>query len=287
MSVQGKLNDQDFDEWSAMRARRVYEAGIRLLAALGEEEEFPRDVAGVERLVGDTAEGRFREVMSFAVESPGGLPRYSGEYKVWVSPGGDGSIRLRAEDFGLSATTGVLSPDGTFTDISQQHGFGVPDDQLTPQALADRETVERHRRERGAAEAESTARTEEEQRRFRVEYLRGVSAAPWQDPEGLVVVWVAFYETGLVLVHLRPHPGEEAHDPDEEWPGQRLDAAAMPALAVVDDLGNEYEEVGAPRLGLTRPLLRAQRSFAPAVPDDARRLLVRSEWGTVDIEVPS
>jgi hypothetical protein len=287
MGVRGKPEDQAFDEWSAMRARRVYEAGIRLLAALGEEEEFPRDVAGVERLVGDTAEGRFGEVMSFAVESPDGLPRYSGEYKVWVSPGGDGSIRLRAEDFGLSATTGVLSPDGTFSDISQQRGFGVPDNQLTPQALADRETVERRRRERGAADAESAVRVEKEQRRFRVEYLRGVSAAPWQDPDGLVVVWVAFYETGLVLVHLRPHPSEEAHDPDEEWPGERLHAAAMPAMTVVDDLGNEYEEVGSPRVDLTRPLLRAQRSFTPAVPEDARRLLVRSDWGTVDVEVAS
>lgn len=283
--MQGKPEDQEFDEWSAMGARRVYEAGIRLLAALGEDGEFPRDVARVERLVGDTAEGRLGEVMSFAVEPPDGLPRYSGEYKVWVSPSGDGSIRLRAEDFGMSATTGVLSPDGTFSDISQQQGFGVSDDRLTPQALADRETVERRRREREAADAESAVRREEERRRFRVEYLRGVSAAPWQDPEGLVVVWVAFYETGLLLVHLGPRPGGEAHDLDEEWPGDRLLAAAMPALTVVDDLGNEYEEVGSPRLGLTQPLLRAQRSFTPAVPGEARRLLVRSDWGTVDVEV--
>jgi hypothetical protein len=283
--VRGKPENQVFDEWSAMGARRVYEAAIRLLAALGENKEFPRDVSGVQRLLGDTAEGRFGEVMSFAVEPPDGLPRYSGEYLVWVSPGGDGSLRLRAEDFRLSATTGILSPDGTIRDISQQQGFGVPDDQLTAQARADRETVERRRRERGAADGESAVRREEEQRRFRVEYLRGVSAAPWQDPEGLVVVWVAFYETGLVLVHLRPHPGEEAHDPDEEWPGERLHAAAMPAITVVDDVGNQYEEVGAPRLGLTGPLLRAQRSFVPAVPKSARRLLVRSDWGTVDVEV--
>src|SRR5262249_27372558 len=151
VGVQGEPKDQAFDEWAAMGARRVYEAGIRLLAALGEDEEFPRDVAGVERLVGGAAEGRFGEGVGFAVRAPGELPRYSGEHKVWVSPSGDGSIRLRAEGFGLSATTGLMSPDGTFTHISQQQGFGVPDDRLTAQALADRETVERRRRERHAA----------------------------------------------------------------------------------------------------------------------------------------
>lgn len=276
---------EPFDEWADLTIGPLYEAALRLLAALGTEPTFPNDIDGIEQLIARVAEGELGEVMDFAVEDPGGLPRFSGEHLYWVRPKSDGSVRLRSESFGWSAVSVVVSPDGRLSGFSAEEGFGVPDSELTEQAHADREAVESRRREIEAADAESRQRVEEDQQRFRTEHLRGVSAAPWQDPEGLVVTWVAFYDAGFILSHLLPRAAEERSDREENRPGEALWLAARPEIHVADDLGNEYEEIGAGRADVNWPLLRASREFGPAVARRASRLVVRSEWGSVDIEV--
>ena len=179
----------------------------------------------------------------------------------------------------------VLSAEGRLTEFSIEEGFGVPDAELTAQALADREVVEHLWKEQEAASSESDRRIEGDQRRFRTDHLRGVSAAPWQDPEGLVVTWIAFYDTGFIVSHLLPRAAEERSDRQDDQPGEALWSAARPMLRISDDLGNEYEEVGAGRVDANWPLLRASREFTPAVPGGASRLVVRSDWGSVDIGV--
>jgi hypothetical protein len=262
-----------FDERSAFGFRRLYEEGLKLLGALGDAPTFPLDLGGVEELVAAVIEAEPQiwpeKRIRFAAEPPGELPRYTGEHLLWVSPLGDGTLRLRAEEYGLSAAAATLAPDGRLSGFEREQGFGVPDAELTAQAREDRDLVERRRREAEAETAESTRRVEEEQGRFRTAGLRGVAAAPWQDPAGMVVTWVAFYEPGFIVNHVMPH---EAGD-------------GWAALAIVDDLGNAYKRVDGRSPEPGRRLIRGASEFAPGVPAEASRLIIRSDWGSVDVEV--
>jgi hypothetical protein len=242
---------------------------LRLLAALGDAPAFPTDIEGVERLLAAVVPRDPDLPSRFAVESGGALPRYSGQGLVWVCPLGDGSLRLRSEDYALQASAVTLAPDGRFSDFERQRGFGVPEAELTEQAHADRERVERRAREAEEEYVAGQRRRERERGRFRVDGLRGVSAAPWQDPAGLVIAWVAFYEPGFIVSHLLAREIGGWHPP----------------LRIVDDLGNEYDEVGVGRTAINKPLYRAAREFGPGVAAGARRLIVRSDWGVVDVEV--
>jgi hypothetical protein len=284
--VAKNLRPGSFDEWAAMRVVRLYDAALRLLAALGGEPQFPADVVDLEVLLSRVGQDGTGEATTFAVEAPEELPRYSGRRLLWVSPAGEGRVRIRAEDSDLIATVALLSPDGRLRCVSDEEGFGVAESKLTDQARSDRDSVARLHR---AVEAEGTGASQaiESERRFRAEHLRGVSAAPWQEPTGLVVTWVAFYEAGVVLTHLIPHIRDKSYDSEDEWSGERLRAMAMPSIAVVDNRGNEYAEVGPPRLELSGHLLRAEREYVPAVPHSATRLIVQSAWGSVDVEVRS
>jgi hypothetical protein len=263
--------EEPFDETFAFGFRRLYEDGLRLLGALGTAPAFPADLVGVERLIGRVAAAEPEERIRLAAESPGTLPRYTGEHLVWVCPRGDGTLRLRGEEYGLGAVAATLAPDGRFSDFERQQGFGVADGDLTEQARADRDLVERRMREAEAAAAESTRRVEEQQGRFRSTGLRGVVAAPWQDPGGLVITWVAFYEPGFIVSYLL------ADGPDDRWAD----------LSVVDDLGNSYEGVGADRTTSHLAIVHGHREFVPGVAAGASRLIVRSPWGAVDVEVPA
>src|ERR1700749_2802791 len=169
--------EEPYDETFAFGFRRLYDDGLRLLCALGGVAAFPTTLAGVERLTGRVAADEPEERIRLAAESPGTLPRFTGEHLVWVCPQGDGTLRLRGEEYGLGAVAATLAPDGRFSAFERQQGFGVADGELTEQARADRDLVERRMREAEAAAAESTRRREEEQGRFRTAGLRGVSAA--------------------------------------------------------------------------------------------------------------
>ncbi|HEX4731108.1 MAG TPA: hypothetical protein VH299_07550 [Solirubrobacterales bacterium] len=263
--------EEPFDESFSFDFRRLYEDGLRLLGALGKAPAFPNDVAGVERLIGNVAEDEPDERIRIAVEAPGVLPRYSGEHLLWVCPRGDGTLHLRAEEYGLGAVAATLAPDGSLSGFERQQGFGVPDPELTAQARADRDRVEQRMHEDEAAAVESRRRVEEQQGRFRTTGLRGVGAAPWQDPAGLVIAWVAFYESGFIVSHLLSRGAGDG----QEGPG----------LTVVDDLGNAYEEVGIGRTTADLALHRVAREFVPGVAAGASRLIIRSDWGTVDVEV--
>lgn len=69
---------------------------LRPLAALG-AAEFPQDRGGIEALIGQLAKGRPSEPKRFAYEGPEELPRYDGEWTTWLSPAGDGALRVRQE----------------------------------------------------------------------------------------------------------------------------------------------------------------------------------------------
>jgi hypothetical protein len=259
------------DEVFAFGYRRLYEDGLRLLGALGKAPTFPTDVAGVERLIDNVAESEPEERIRLAAEAPGELPRYSGEHLVWVSPLGDGTLRLRGEEYGLGAVAARLAPDGSFSNFERQQGFGVPDPELTAQARSDRDLVERRMREAEAASAESQRRSEEQRGRFRTTGLRGVSAAPWQDPAGVVIAWVAFYEAGFIVSCLVPgSPGERSVK-----------------MRVEDNLGNAYEQIGIGHTTGHLPLSQESLEFTPGVAAGANRLILRGDSGAVDVEVPS
>jgi hypothetical protein len=262
-----------FDEPSAFGFRRLYEDGLRLLGALGDAPAFPLDLDGVEELIAAVTEAEPQvwpeKRVRFVAEPSGELPRYTGEHLLWVSPLGDGTLRLRAEEYWLSATAATLAPDGRLSGFERRQGFGVPEAELTEQARGDRELVQRRAREAEEGYEAGQRRREREGARFRIDGLRGVSAAPWQDPAGLVIAWVAFYGPGFIVSHLLPREIGEWHPP----------------LRIVDALGNEYDEVGSGRTAINNPLYRAGREFGPGVATGARRLIVHSDWGVVDVEV--
>jgi hypothetical protein len=275
---------EDLFDWSEHSRVQLCEASLRLLAALGSESRFPQDRAGVEALIGRVAEGRPGEAMDFAVESATELPRYSGEYLTWVSPVADGCLRLRHEYGELESEAVVLRPDGRVGEFERIASFGVPDDELTEQARADREAVERLAQEREREEADSHREIDEEQRRFAPEHLLGVRAAPPQAAAGPVVTFVVLYDTGLIVYYLVPRPPDEELETDDPW-AEPLLAAMMPRIELSDELGTSYEMVDLSYLEPDAPLLRASQSFVPAVPAAATRLVARFESASVEIDL--
>jgi hypothetical protein len=267
--VERAPREEPIEESFELRFGLLMGEALRLLAALGDAPAFPINVAGVERLLAAVVPKEPDLPSRFAVEHPGALPRYTGRHLFWVCPRGDGRLRVRSEDYALQASAVTLAPDGRFSDFERQRGFGVPEAELTEQARADRELVERRAREAEEEYVAGQRRRETERGRFRVDGLRGVTAAPWQDPAGLVIAWVAFYEPGFIVSHLLPREIGEWHPP----------------LRIVDDLGNEYDEIGSGRTSINKPLYRAGREFGPGVAAGARRLMVHSDWGVVDVEV--
>jgi hypothetical protein len=265
--VERTPREDPFDEMVAFGFGRVYEAGVRLLGALGDAPEFPRDVDGVEALI-ERAVIEPMEVMRFGTELPGALPRFTAEHLVWVCPTGDGSLRVRVEGYAFEAAAATLAADGRLSGFDHERGFGVSDSELTRQARADRHEVERRARDAEAEAAESRRRVDKEQRRFRTEYLRGVTAAPWQDPTGPVIAWVAFYDVGFIVAVLKPRTVDDE---------RRL-------IEVTDDLGNSYDVVGAGQTQRHRALHHDLLEFGPVVADAASRLIFRSDWGSVDVQ---
>ena len=273
-----------FDDQTPYSRRHLCEASLRLLAALGSESRFPDDVAGIEALVGRVAKGRPGEVMDFAVEPAGELPRYTGKYLIWISPAAEGCLQLRHESGELRSEAVVLRPDGRLGEFEGIDGFGVPASALTEQARADSEAVERLAREREAQEVDYSRQIDEEQRRFRTEHLIGVCAAPPQDGTGPIVTFVVLYETGMIVNYLVPRPPDENLETDDPF-AEPLSEAMLPRIVLSDGLGTAYEVVGMEERDADAPLLRASQSFAPAVPADAERLSVDFETGSVEIEL--
>lgn len=171
---------------------------LRPLGALGTAAEFPQGRAGIEALIERLAEGRPSEPRHFAHEDGEAAPRYDGEYTTWLSPAGDGALRVRREHFwDLSSVAVVLYPDGRVGTFEDVEGFGVPDSELTEQARADREAYEHRVRKREVSEPKHKEWLEESQARFRTRNLIGTFAAPReQDPSGPVVAYLALYEDG-------------------------------------------------------------------------------------------
>jgi hypothetical protein len=275
--------DEAFNE-SLYSRRHLCEASLRLLAALGSGSQFPEESDGVEALIGRAATGRPGEAMSFGVEQPGELPRYTGEYLVWVSAVADGCLRLRHECGGLRSEAVVLKPDGRLGKFESISGFGVPDSELTEQAHLDREALLGLAKAQAIEEKEVQREIDEDQRRFRTEHLLGVYPAPPQDSAGPVVTFVVRYETGVIVQYLIPRPPDEDLETEDPW-AEPLQEAMFPGIQLSDGSGTTYKVVDWNSQETNAPLLRASQSFAPAVPEKAERLAIRLESHSVEIEL--
>jgi hypothetical protein len=273
---------------ASIHRRELLEMALRPLGALGAATEFPRDQAGIEALIGRLAEGRPSEPKRFAYEGPDELPRYDGEWTTWLSPAGDGALRVRQEHpWELSSEAIVLHPDGRTGEFESIDGFGVPDSELTDQALADLEAHERLEREAAEREPEHEGKREEQQSRFRTgNLIRPVAAPPGQDPSGPVVSYVALYETGVMVNYLVPRPSQEELEPDDPF-AEPLTEAMFPRLEIEDGLGTAFKAVDVDYVDANSSPLRARVSFAPAVPTAARSLRIVFEGTAVEIEIGS
>jgi hypothetical protein len=269
--------------------RELLEMVLRPLGALGAEAEFPQDQDGIEALIGRLAEGRPSEPRHFAYEDGVALPRYDGEYTTWLSPAGDGALRVRREHpWELTSVAVVLRPDGSVGDFEEIDGFGVPDSELTAVARADREAFERRATEREERVPDHEEWLEEHQTRFRAENLiRTVTAPAGQHPDGPVVAYLSLYKTGVQVNYLVPRPPEEVlnpEDPEDPFAEPRMEAM-FPKLEIDDGLGTAFKVVDIDHVDSNSSPLRARLSFAPAVPADAKALRVVFESVTVQVDL--
>jgi hypothetical protein len=269
--------------------RELLEMVLRPLGALGAEAEFPQDQDGIETLIGRLAEGRPSEPRHFAYEDGVALPRYDGEYTTWLSPAGDGALRVRREHpWELTSVAVVLRPDGRVGEFEEIDGFGVPDSELTGVALADREAFERRATEREERVPDHEEWLEEHQTRFRTESLiRTVAAPTGQHPDGPVVAYLSLYKTGVQVNYLVPRPPEEVlnpEDPEDPFAEPRMEAM-FPKLEIDDGLGTAFKVIDIDHVDSNSSPLRARLSFAPAVPADAKALRVVFESVTVQVDL--
>lgn len=276
--------DDRFEEWAPDFRDSLCEAALRLLAALGPEPFFPAEPAALEALVGRVGEGRPTEPMRFAIQLPGELPRYDGEFGFWIRPAGDGCLGLRQETGRLRSEAVLLRPDGTLGEFESIEGFGVPEEEWTEQARADVAAIERLEREQEAAEPELDRLREEHEQRFQLSNLRGSRAAPAHDSAGPVVTFVSLYTTGVVVNYLVPRPPDEQLESDDPWAEPEFEAA-LPKIELADDLGTPYELVDFGDFDFNGPLIRASQAFTPRVPEAASRLSVRFESAAVAVEL--
>jgi hypothetical protein len=276
----------------SLARRELLELVLRPLGALGTAEEFPRDRVGIETLIGRLPEGRPSEPKHFAYEDGEELPRYDGEHTIWLSPAGDGALRVRRQlprKLGFVAV--VVEPDGRVGDFEETEGFGVPDSELTDRARADREAFERRVREQEEDRPRHQAWIEESQTRFRTgNLIRAVAAPPGQHPDGPIVAYLALYETGLMLNYLVPRPLLEVmrpEDPDDPFAEPQREAM-FPGIEIDDGLGTEYKVVDIDSVDMNTSPMRARLSYTPAVPAAAVTVRVSFDSVTVaiDLEVP-
>jgi hypothetical protein len=275
------------EPFDTVSRRELLEMALRPLGALGGAAEFPQDREGIEELIGRLPKRRPSERKRFAYEDPEALPRYDGEYTVWLAPAGDGALRLRRERFrDLTSVAVVLHPDGRVGEFEEIEGFGVPDSELDDQARADREAHERQLREEDEAEPKYEERREEREVRFRTgNLIRAVAGPAGQDPSGPMVAYLTLYETGVMVNYLVPKPPNvELFPDDRDDPfAEPLEEAMFPRLELDDGLGTDYKVVDLSHVDMTSSPLRARLDFEPAVPAAARALRVIFESVTVEI----
>lgn len=269
--------------------RELLEMTLRPLGALGTAAEFRQDRAGIEALIGRLPEGRPSERRHFAYEGGKALPRYDGEYTTWLSPAGEGCLRVRREHpWELSSVGVVLHPDGRIGEFEPIEGFGVPDSELTERARTDRSAFEHREREREVSESEGEERREADQTRFSTENLiRAVAAPAGQDQAGPVVSYVTLYETGVMVSYLVPRPSEEvldADDPDDPFAEPEMEAM-FPEMKIEDDLGTKFKVADIQSTDMNGSPLRAGLSYMPAVPASARALYVVFDSVSVEIDL--
>ncbi len=269
---------------ASINRRELLEMALRPLGALGTAAAFPQDRQGIESLIGRLGEGRPTEPRRFAYEEPGALPRYDGEWTTWLSPAGDGALRVRLEQPGRLRSDAVeLRPDGRIGEFEAIEGFGVPDSRLTDEARADRYAHERRMRERTEDQPRHEEWLEEQQTRFRTDNLiRAVAAPPGRHPAGPVVAYIALYTGGVMVNYLVPRPGAEEFETDDPF-ADPLHQAMFPRVELDDGLGTDYKVVDIDSIDATGSPLRARLSFAPGVPDETESLRIAIETVTVVI----
>jgi hypothetical protein len=280
---------RDLEPWEADVQRggaeqNLREAAVRLMGAAPTGSTFASSRHELEELLGAVNENLERDGFHLAADVPGGEPpRYTGNWTVWVRATESGGLRLRAEFFPfLRALVAELSIDGALTEPLLEEGFGVPEDELTPQARRDLEAVQ-----------EVRARAEEEQwaeegppQEPRGTELEKVVAAPWQDPSGLVITTVELYADGLWVNYVLPSPESSLLERERD-PDRLLFEAAFPSLEISDTVGTNYVRDDIGNMDLNGPLLHVSQWFEPAVPSRAHHLLIKNDAGIVDIEVDS
>jgi hypothetical protein len=269
--------------------RELLEMALCSLAALGAASEFPQDRVGIEALIVEMAETCSSESRQFDYEELGALPRYNGDATTWLMPVGNGSLRVRRERLrGLASVAIVVHPDGRVSKFGEIEGFGVPDSELTDLARADQRAYDIRARRLSESEHEREQGEEGSQPRFRAaDLLRVVPGPIGQDRDDPIVAYLSLYRDGVIVNYLMPKPADVVLDPDNHTnPIAEGSIEAMPPHTEIDDgLGTTYEIVETNSIITNSYPLRAQVSYAPAVPIAARTLGIKFETKSVSINL--
>lgn len=267
--------------------RELLEQALRVVAALDGADAFPQDRDGLEELLGRLATGRPSEPREILYEDPEALPRYTGDLTTWVSPAGDGALRVRRASWGreLSSDVVVLHPDGRTDEFEVIEGFGVPATELTEQARADLAAHEARIREQEESRPAEEEELERRQTLFQTANLvRAVAGPPGRDPAGPMIAYVVLYSTGFTLDYFVPRPDRTEASPDDPW-AEPLFQAMFPRVEIDDGLGTTYEVADLDHVDANSTPLRARLAFTPPIPDAAMFLRVVIDGTAIGLDL--
>ncbi|MGH2974372.1 MAG: hypothetical protein ACRDLL_05820 [Solirubrobacterales bacterium] len=258
---------------------QLRECAMLLVGAMSSDGVFPADLDGITSLIRRAVGNR---------QDHAGMPRYIAERSdesacvpdheiIGISAAGGGALALRAvQKRGSISTSVVLHPTGrldTFNDLSASD---LSQTETVTDVKAHSETEQRNRDLFDNQLEAHPILGGSDIERFDATHLRSVQMAPYQDPSGLVITWIALYDVGVLINYLTPRPmriAKAGRDQDRQ-PESRVGGSAPPVFEVRDDAHTTYSLVAYCEPDHTLQLVRGYLAFSPGVPRAASHLIV-------------
>jgi hypothetical protein len=259
----------------------MMEVALPLVAEIAKRAGgFPQDVEALDELVNAVGPRIEQEVEVIDPDNPQAPVE---EWTVQLIPAGQGALRVESHYPGGNALVATIWPDGLVT------GQGVQASLLATPDPEDATELEPHAMQTHEAPPPQ----------FEGTNLRRVLLAPDQGEVDLRILTVELYDDGLIVRYVQKwgrdfdqeavlrqehaSQGREMSDELLDIELRRQEAHGDPYFVanVEDDVGTDYRMAGGGAHGA--PQVRCESEFTPAVPDDATKLIVYTDVGSVEI----